>query len=147
MSYGTPRPQSNQDFNDSLRQSFDHSTPAPSPRMNAQDYDLIDENKEYTHLKSSTLSRPLVSSSRLKKLPQHETLTNFTSKHLNNESQEMNSVGLADEELQSPRDSLHSGLASARSSRLSSHNNPGLNNSISSSAYARRKKELQTKMW
>lgn len=145
MSYGTPRPQSNQDFNDSLGQSFDHSTPAPSPRMNAQDYDLIDENKEYTHLQSSTLSRPLVSSSRLKKLQQHETLTNYTSKHLNNESQEMNSVGLADEELQSPRDSLHSGLASG--SRLSSHNYPGLNNSSSSSAYARRKKELQTKMW
>lgn len=146
MSYGTPILQSNQDFNDSLGQSFDHSTPAPSPIMNAQDYDLIDEIKEFTH-HSSALPRPLVSSSRLKKLQQHETLTNYTSKHLNNESQEMNSVGLADEELQSPRDSFHSSLASARSSRLSSHNYPGLNNSTSSSAYARRKKELQTKMW
>jgi len=94
---------------------------------------------------SPHLPKPLISHSQWKRIQKD---TNFDS---NNNNDEHFSSATAQEfgtqSISSPRSLVNGGLTSHRSSRMSQY--PGLDSSLNStsSAYARRKKELQTKMW
>ncbi|KXJ14452.1 Spermatogenesis-associated protein 7-like [Exaiptasia diaphana] len=158
--FGTSRPQSSQGLNSiPLRQSIDHSTPAPTPRddLSAHDQYLIYQQRQQKQeqfsdarasFSPSNLPKPLVSRSRWKKI-QSNVDTETNNEHLRevNADENGNIVGLETQNLSSPRDIYNGETRSARSSRLSQY--PGLDCSFtsSSSAYSRRKKELQTKMW
>lgn len=93
----------------------------------------------------SHLPKPLVSNSRWKKIQNRDR--NFDSNSNDNEHFSSAAGQLGTLSISSPRSILNGGLASPRSLKMSQY--PGLDSSFNSisSAYARRKKELQAKMW
>ena len=157
--FGMSRPQSSQDLNSiPLRQSIDHSTPAPTQRddLSAHDQYLIYQQRQQKQeqfldgrasFSPSNLPKPLVSRSRWKKIQSNVDTEIDEHSREENADENGNIVGLETQNFSSPRDVYNGGTRSARSSRLSQY--PGLDSSFtsSSSAYSRRKKELQTKMW
>lgn len=135
------------------------STPAPTPRedLSAHDQYLIYQQRQQKQeqfsdgrasFSPSNLPKPLVSRSRWKKIQSNEdTETNDEHSQGANVDENGNVVRLETQNLSSPRDVYNGRPRSAISSRLSQY--PGLDCSFNSStsAYSRRKKELQTKMW
>lgn len=154
------RPQSSQSIN-SAREPLEQSTPASTPRddLSAHDQYILHQqrrqkldslsDRQETH-SPSTLPKPLVSHSRWKRI-QANSRNEYIDSNNNNETDEdfttMRNEDFGTQSISSPRSMLNGGMASNRSSRMSHY--PGLDCSFNStsSAYSRRKKELQTKMW